>query len=115
MTIYLAKRAQLALLLAKKVMVPTKYSDFADVFIEKSANVFPEQTGANVHAIELEEGKQPSYRSIYSLGPVEFKTLKTYIETYLSNGFIWALKSSAGASILIVCKLDSSFRLCVNY
>ena len=34
-TIHLARKAQLALLLAKDVIMPTEYSDFADVFSEK--------------------------------------------------------------------------------
>ena len=88
MTIHPARKAQLALLLAKEVTMPTEYLDFADVFSAKSANVLQERTGANEHAIKLEEGKQPSYRPIYNLGPVELKTLKTYIQTNLSNGFI---------------------------
>ena len=114
MTIYLARKAQLALLLAKEVTVSTKYSNSADVFLEKSANVLLEQTGANQPAIELEEGKQPPYRPIYSLGLVELETLKTYIDTNLSNGFIQALKSPAGALILFVRKPNGSLRLCVN-
>ena len=57
MTIHPAREAQLVLLLAKEVIVPTNYLDFADIFLEKSANVLPERTGANEHAIELEEGK----------------------------------------------------------
>ena len=115
MTIHPAKEAQLALLLAEKVSAPIKDLDFADVFLEKSANVLPEQTKANEHAIKLEIGKQLSYKPIYSLGPVEFETLKTYIKTILANGFIWALKLSAVALILFVRKLDSSFCLCVDY
>ena len=113
--IYLARKAQLALLLAKKVTVPIKYSDFADVFSKKSANVLLERIEANEHAIELKKGKQPPYGPIYSLGPVELKTLKTYIETNLANGFIRASKSLAGAPILFVCKPDGSRCLCVNY
>ena len=42
----------------------------------------------NKYAIKLEEDKQPSFRSIYNLGPVELKTLKTYIKTNLANGLI---------------------------
>ena len=68
--------------------MPTEYLDFADVFLEKSANVLPERTGANEHAIKLEKGKQPPYGPIYSLGPVELETLKTYIKTNLTNGVI---------------------------
>ena len=63
----------------------------------------------------LEEGKQPSYLLIYSLRPVELKTLKTYIETNLINGFIWALNLLAGTLILFVRKLNSRLCLYVNY
>ena len=115
MTIHSAKEAQLALLLTKKVTVPIEYLDFAYVFLEKSANVLPERTGANEHAIELEKGKQPPYEPIYSLGPVELKTFKTHIETNLANGFIRVSKSSAGAPILFVRKPNGSFCLCVDY
>ena len=76
-SIHSARKAQLTLLVTKEVTVPVEYSDFANVFLEKSANVFPERTSANEHAIELEEGKQPPYRPIYSLGPIELKTFKT--------------------------------------
>ena len=41
-TICLAKEVQIALLLAKKFIILGKYSDFAEVFLEKSANVLPE-------------------------------------------------------------------------
>ena len=69
----------------------------------------------NEHAIELEEGKQPPFGPIYSLGPVELETLKTYIETNLANGFIRPSKSLAGAPILFDRKPDGSLRLCVDY
>ena len=115
MGIYLAREAQLASLLTEEVTVPFEYLDFADVFSEKSANVLPERTGANEHAIELEEGKQPPYEPIYSLGPVELETLKTYIENNLANGFIRASKSPASAPILFVRKPNGSLRLCVDY
>ena len=54
MTIYPAKKAQIALLLGKKVYVPAEYSDLADIFLEKSANILSEQTRANDHIIKLE-------------------------------------------------------------
>ena len=69
----------------------------------------------NEHDIELKEGKQPLFGPIYSLGPVELETLKTYIETNLTNGFIRPSKSPAGAPILFDWKLNRSFRLCVDY
>ena len=79
-SIYPAKEARLALLLTKEVTMPKEYSDFTDVFSEKLANVFLEQTGANEHAIELEVGKQLPYGLIYSLGPIEFKTSRSILQ-----------------------------------
>ena len=105
----------MTLLLLKKVIVSAKYSDFADVFSEKLANVLPEQIRINQHAIKLEKGKQSPYRLIYSLKPIEFKTLKTYIEINLANGFIQASKLLAGTFILFVCKSNGSFCFYVNY
>ena len=42
----------------------------------------------NEQAIKLKEGKQPTFGSIYILGPIELETLKIYIETNLANSFI---------------------------
>ena len=95
--------------------VPAKYSDFADVFSPELATELPEHTKINIYAIDLEEGKQPPYGPIYSLGPVELETLKTYIRTNLANGFIRLSKSPAGTPILFDKKPNGSLRLCVNY
>ena len=102
------------MLLVKKVIILAKYSDFANVFFEKS-NLMLKQTGANGHAIMLEKGKQPPYEPIYSLEQVEFKTLKTYININLANGLIKASKSSVGVLILFVEKPNCTICLCVNY
>ena len=97
------------------IKVLAEYSDFADVFSPDLATEFPEHTEINTHAIDLEESKQPPYGPIYSLGPVELETLKTYIETNLANDFIRPSKSPAGAPILFDKKQDGSLRLCVDY
>ena len=113
--IHPARETQIALVLAKEVIVLAKYSDFADVFSKELAKRLPERTGINEHAIKLKNRKQPPYGPIYSLGPVKLKTLKTYIETNLANSFIWPLKSPASAPIVFVCKANGSLRLCVDY
>ena len=107
MTIHPVKEAQIAIL--------AKYLDFPDVLLEKLANILSKQIGINKHATELEKNKQPSYKYIYSLGPVEFENFKTYIKTNLANGFIQASKLSVGSPILFICKVDSNFGLCVDY
>ena len=109
------RETQIASLLTKEVKIPDKYSDFTDVFSEEKTLVLLERTEFNEHAIDLEDSKQPPYGPIYSLGPVELETLKTYIETHLKTGFIQPSKSLAGAPILFDKKPDGSLRLCVDY
>ena len=109
------KATQIASLLAKEVRIPDKYSDFANIFLEEKVLVLPERTELNEHGIDLEDGKQPPYRPIYSLSPIELETLKIYIKTHLKTGFIQPSKSLASAPIFFDKKPDGSLRLCVDY
>ena len=111
------RRPQISGLIAEEAptKVSTAYSDFADVFSPDLATELPKHTEINTHAIDLEEGKQPPYGPIYTLGPVELETLKTYIETNLANGFIHPSNSPTGAPILFDKKPNGSLRLYVNY
>ena len=86
--IHLDKEAQIASLFTKEVKILDKYFDFANIFPEEKVLVLPEPTELNEHAIDLENGIKPPYEPFYSLGSVELKTLKTYIETHLKTGFI---------------------------
>ena len=117
LNVYPSRRPQISSLIAEEALtkVPTKYSDFADVFSPDLASKLPKHTGINNYAKELVDGQQPPYKPIYSLGLMELKTLKAYIETNLANGFISPLKSPAGAPILFERKSDVFFRLCVDY
>ena len=92
-----------------------EYSDYSDIFSAENAAKLLENTGINEHTIELEESKQPFFRPIYSLGPMELETLKTYIKNNLVNGFIRPSKSLAGAPILFDRKPNGSLRLCIDY
>ena len=95
--------------------ISTKYSDFANVFFPELASEFPKYTKINDHTIKLVDDWQPLYESIYSLGPVELETLKTYIKTNLANYFIKPSKSPAGAPIFFDKKPNGSFQLYVDY
>lgn len=88
LSINLDGKTQIASLFIKKVTILNKYSDFADFFSKKKALLLPEQTKLNKYAIILEDGKQLSYRPIYSLDLIKLETLKIYIKTDLKNGFI---------------------------
>lgn len=97
------------------VTILAEYLDFVDVFSKKFALVLLKYTKINTYAIDLEEGKQPFYRSIYSLGLVGLETLKIYIKINLANGFIYLSKSPIGIPILFDKKPNKSFWLCINY
>ena len=96
MSVHLEKRAQIqnkaqigALLFDKApTEIPAEYSNYSNVFSVENVVEFPENTGMNKHTIKLEESKQSLFGSIYSVGPVELVTLKTYIKTNLANSFI---------------------------
>ena len=112
-----SREPQISGLIAEEapIKISAQYLDFVDVFSPDLATELPEYTEINTHAIDLEEDKQPPYGPIYSLGPVELETLKTYIETNLANSFIRLSKSPAGGPILFDKKPDGSFCLCINY
>lgn len=75
-------------LFTEKINILKEYIDFLDVFFKKFVTILPKRLDNNQHIVNLELNKQPSYRPIYSLDLVELKTLKTYINTHLTNGFI---------------------------
>ena len=112
MLIYSSHQAQVAALTSKKTGIPTKYSNFSNFFSSYSAVELLEHFRINDHPINLLDDKQAPYGPIYSLGPVELETLKTYIKANLASGFIRSSKSSSCALILFVRKKDGSLHLC---
>lgn len=100
MSISLTQKAQIVLLVVKKVIIPAKPLDFADIFLQESTAALSEHFAINKYSIDLEPGKQPLYSPIYSLGLVEFETLKTNIKIHLANSFIQPSKSLAEVPIL---------------
>lgn len=85
-----SRKAQIILFITNKVPIniPKEYIEYVDVFSKEAIVELPEYTGINNHPINLKKDKQPPYRPIYSLKPVQLKMLKTYIEDNLKNGFI---------------------------
>lgn len=83
-------RAQLAFLLTDNtpIVIFLNTVTLSPFFFLKFAVKFPEYTGINNYSINLVDGQQPSYMSIYSLKFVELESLKIYIKTNLANSFI---------------------------
>ena len=76
------------MLLAKKVKILIKYSDFLEIFLEKKSLVLSKIIKLNQYAIKLQKSQQLPYKLIYSLSPVKLKILKIYIKTNLPNSFL---------------------------
>lgn len=86
--IYPAREAQIASLLAEKVIILKEYLDFLDIFFNKSVIILSKRLNINKHTIKLEPDKQFFYKPIYCFDLVKLETLKTYIKTNLANKFI---------------------------
>ena len=117
MPVYFERQPQVGALLFDKTSteVPAEYSNYNNVFSAENAAELLENTSITEYAIKLEEDKQPPFSPIYSLGPVELETLKTYIETNLAKSFIRPSKFPNGVSILFDRKPDQSFCFCIVY
>ena len=113
--IHPSHQAQVATLTSEEAGIPAEYSDFSNVFSSNSVTELPEHTGINNYPIYLLDNKQLPYGLIYSLGPVELETLKTYIKANIASSFIRPSKSPASALILFVQKKDAILRLCIDY
>lgn len=100
--IHLDRKAEIALLIAKKVKIPKKYLDFSNIFSEKMALILLEITKLNQHTSKLHQFQQPPYEPIYSLGPIKLEILKTSIKINMANSFIQPSKSPIGSFILFV-------------
>ena len=94
------------------IKIQAEYSDYSDVISTDLAIELPENTDMNEYTIELIEGKQLPYGSIYALSPVESETLKAYIEIHLTTGFIRSSKSLTGICIFFPKSLTITF-VCV--
>lgn len=73
------------------------------------------QIELNKYTIKLEDWKKLFYKLIYSLAIIELETFKIYIKTHLKPNFICTSKSPTDTFIQFNKKLDSYFKLCVNY
>ena len=117
MLMYFKRQAQVGTLIFNKAptAVPVEYFNYSNVFLVEYAAELLEYIGINNHAIELEEDKQPLFSPIYSLRPIELKTLKTYIETNMANGFIRFSKFPVRVPIFFDWKPNGSLHFYVDY
>ncbi len=95
--------------------ISNEYTDFAYIFSPKLVIELYEPMEINNYTIKLINNWLPPYSPIYSLGPLELETMKTYIKKNLVNGFIRPSKSPTEALIFFDKKANESLRLYVDY
>lgn len=111
-SIYLAKKAQIGLLIIKKITISNEYLDFSNVCSEEKILILSELNKLNQHFIKLQNNKHLFYRPIYSLKLIEFKILKTYIIINLAKSFIQLSKLFAST---FMQKSDCNFWLYLTH
>ena len=96
--------------------VPSKYSDFEDIFSvpSGSSTLLPHWPGIDLK-INIEPGKYPPWGPMYSMSSTECAMVIDYIEDKLAKGHIRLSKSSAGAPILFVIWKIGELHFCVDY
>jgi hypothetical protein len=82
--------------------IPMQFLGFKDVSKKKNADILPKHQLYDC-AIELQDGVQPPFGSIYNLSQTELAAKRVYIHENLSKNFIWHSKSLARSPIF-VCK-----------
>lgn len=115
MSIYLAQKAQIVLLLVEKNIVLAEYLNYAAVFLKKSVAKLSKQTYINKYLIDPKPSNQLLYKPNYSLKLVKVETFKIYIEIILANTFIYLFKFPIAALILIIQKSNYSFCISIGY
>nr|GFC41422.1 putative reverse transcriptase domain-containing protein [Tanacetum cinerariifolium] len=65
--------------------------------------------------IDLVPGAAPVARAPYRLAPFEMKELAKQLKELSDKGFIRPSSSPWGAPVLLIKKMDGSFRMCIGY
>ena len=94
--------------------IPSQYSDFADVFDPKEADVLPPHRPYDCK-IDLVPGAQPSVGAIYNLSEPELRALKEFLDVNLAKKFIRPSTSSMASPIFFVKKKSGELRPVVDY
>ena len=99
---------------SSNVVLPEKYSDFADVFDKAKADVLLSHSRHDL-AIKIENNKVPLFGPVYDHFKLELDVLREYIRDMCAKSFIVPFKSPFGAPILFTKKKDGGLRLCIDF
>jgi hypothetical protein len=98
----------------KKLLLDSIYKQFKDIFSPKLANELPLRREGVDYYIDVKGNKLPRLR-IYRLTRQETEAVKAYIDKIIGKGFIKPSTSLYALLVLVVKKLGSRLRICVDY
>lgn len=100
--------------LTAKIILPTEYTDFADIFSNQNADVLPKHSMHDL-AIKTEERKQLLFNLVYNHSAMKLQTFCEYINNMLAKIFITSSKSPINAPVLFTKKKNGGLHLYIDY
>jgi hypothetical protein len=96
-------------------IVPERFQQYVKVLGKELTDKFPDYKPYD-HAIDLKDGEQPPWGTMYPLNETELQALWDYLKEMLELGKIRPSKSPTAAPIIFVPKAHGrGLRLCVDY
>ncbi|KAH0781376.1 hypothetical protein KY290_000974 [Solanum tuberosum] len=87
--------------------------NFDDVFPDDTLKGLPHLRGIE-HQIDFVSGSQLPNRPAYRSNPEETKELQRQVEEFLEKGFVRESMSPCSVPVLLVPKMDGTWRMCVD-
>jgi len=94
--------------------VPKPYWQYKQLFEEKKAKMLASRRTFD-HAINLKEGAEPPWGSIYPMSAQQLNEVDKYLKRMMAEGKIAYSEYPYGAPSLFVPKPNGSLRLCIDY
>ena len=100
---------------SSSVRLPSELNDFQPLFDGSFDKQLPPFRPPFDMEINLKEGTQPPFGSIYPTSIAEKDFLRQHLDELLDKGFIRLSRSAAASPVLFVTKKNGSLRLVVDY
>jgi hypothetical protein len=116
---YMSKSAEIEsahkkVMIPVKELVPPEYHKYLNVFSEEEATKLAPHREYDL-TIDLKPDAKMRSGPIYPTNKVEGETIKEYIDSMMSKGFIKHSKAPHGYPVIFVKKKDGSLCMCIDY
>lgn len=96
-------------------LLPDNLKDFADVFNQVLLETLLLRRRDSDIAIEFIDSAKIPFKRLYPISPDELSVSKKHIDNLRKKGYVRLSTSRTALLLLIVKKLGSSLRVCVDY